>query len=165
MTANLDRLMQSLAAEAGLLEEMSVLLNEERRSVVNLDAAALEVETERKKELQARLESSSSLCRQQLHRLGEELRLPGVKTISEVLPRLSGAEHVALKQAQQRLLRLGGEVDRQQSLNRNLLENSLNLVNESLQFFNSLLTRRPTYGQHGMMMDSGSGIRLVNKEI
>jgi hypothetical protein len=165
MTASLNHFMQALSANKAVLEELAAFLTEEQQSIVNLDTAAIEGRAERKKLLLAQLESCATTCRLRLRQLGQELQLPQAETISALLPRLAGTQRTALQKLQQGLQELSDEVNRLLAFNRELLDSSLGIINSSLQFFNSLLTKRPTYGQHGMMMDSGSSIRLVNKEI
>lgn len=165
MTASLNALMQALATNKTVLTELAAFLDEEQRSVVNLDAAAIDGQAERKQELMARLEATGASCQERLRQAAQELQLPQAETLSALMPRLAATERIALQQMQKALQALGIRVNRQLALNRELLDNSLNLVNDSLQFFNRMLTRRPTYGQQGMMMEGGSGIRLVNKEI
>jgi chromosome segregation ATPase len=165
MTASLNQFMQALSANKAVLEELAAFLTEEQQSIVNLDTIAIEGRAERKKLLLAQLETSATTCRQRLRQLAQELQLPQAETISALLPRLTGTQRTALQNLQQGLQQLSDEVNRLLAFNRELLDSSLGIINSSLQFFNSLLTKRPTYGQHGMMMDSGSSIRLVNKEI
>jgi flagellar biosynthesis/type III secretory pathway chaperone len=165
MTASLNNFMQALSANEAALRELAAFLDEEQQSIVNLDSAAIEGRVERKNLLLARLEGCAADCRLRLRQLGRELQLPQAETISALLPRLTGVQQAALRKLQQSLQELSDEVNRLLAFNRELLDSSLGIINSSLQFFNSLLTKRPTYGQHGMMMDSGSSIRLVNKEI
>jgi len=164
MTDSINKFMQGLTEKKALLETMLVFLQEEQKSVVNLDAESVEKHTEKKKDLMAKLEMSAISCHKQLRVVAKELLLPQAETISEILPALSPSLRAMLQQLQKQLQSLSEKVNRQLSLNRELLDNSLHLVNNSLQFFNNLLTKRPTYGNQGRMNEGGSGIRLINRE-
>jgi hypothetical protein len=165
MSASSSNLVQALSANKVVLDEMNRLLNEELENIVKMDANAIEEIGPRKKTLMSRLDSSSGECQKLLHTLAMELQLPQAQTLSEILPRLTGADRNALQQLQKALQELGDQVNNQLTRNRELLENSVEMVNNSLHFFNNLLTKRPTYGQQGALLDGGAGVRLVNKEV
>ena len=165
MASYLSELVDALSRKRMVLEELFTLLEAEQRSIIEVDVARLENLDDRKRELLTLLERISGECRLLIKSAAEDLHVQKADNLSSILPKISPPVRDKLKGLQARLLELGESVQKVLSFNKDLLESSLQHVNDSLEFFNSLFMRRSTYGESGSMVRSSNEVRLVCKEI
>lgn len=165
MKGSIAVLIASLTEKGELLKQLKVLLQEEQSCLIALDLAKLE---ENQQEITAAMERMAQLskgCKSMIDSLGAELGLAGNVTLSPVIARLAQPEQQALREAQSKVAAdsraLGGALD----LNRGLLEDSLKMVDKSVNFFNRLFNPGDTYGVAGAIVSRRGGSRFVCKEI
>ena len=165
MSETISQLQQALTAHKEAMAELLKLLEREQRTILEHDLAGLDAHGESKRRLLVSLETAANSCRQLIHRAAAELKTPSAANLSALLPYLPLRQRPVLQNLQRHLTETGNTLNRQLTLNRELLQGNLKAVNSSLQFFNNLLSRQTTYGEQGRMVAGGSGIRLVCKEI
>jgi flagellar biosynthesis/type III secretory pathway chaperone len=165
MAATLSELFNALDGKRAALEELVALLEEEQRSIVEIDIANLEMLDERKRKILGTLERSNAECRRLVLMAGTELSLTGTDSLSPLIAKAPAQLRLPLKNVQARLVELGESLARIIDFNRDLLDGSLRHVQESLTFLSSFFTQRSTYGVAGSMVQSRNDVRLVCKEI
>lgn len=165
MSERIDRLLDCLNEKQLLLEGLLMLLDEERRRIVELDAPAVEAGSEAKLRLFGLLEQSKRSCEAALREAARELGCPGASTLSELLGAVRQPRRGRLETTRQRLMELIGAVNRLNGINRDLLYGSLNTINRSLDFFRNSFGVVRTYSGEGRMLSGVTAGRLVCGEI
>ncbi|HMN01766.1 MAG TPA: flagellar protein FlgN [Geobacter anodireducens] len=163
MDKGLSRLVELLNARGASMEEMVRLLEEERASIVALQAERLQAAVEHKVQVVARMEELDDDCRKVI---ADEARARGLgeATLSPLLTGTPSPEKAELAGLQARLSTLAREIRDMIAANRLLLEPSWVTVGRSLAFFQSRLTVAETYGHSGSMVERSSG-GILRKEI
>lgn len=163
MDKGLSRLVELLNARGASMEEMVRLLEEERASIVALQAERLQATVEQKVQVAARMEELDGDCRRAI---ADEARVRGLgeATLSPLLTGNPSPEKAELAGLQTRLSTLAQEIREMIADNRRLLETSMVTVGRSLAFFQSRLTVAETYGNSGSMVERSSG-GILRKEI
>lgn len=165
MSAQLGRLLACLEEKEVILENMILLLDEERNLIENLDAAGVEEMNRRKLYTLQQLEGSRRACGEAVARAAEELGLPEASTLSSVIGALPGPVRAELQKAQDRLLELAHKLKRVNCLNRDLLISSLAAINRSLEYFRGSFGVVTTYSVEGRMLSGVSGGRYLHGEM
>jgi flagellar biosynthesis/type III secretory pathway chaperone len=164
MTGTIANLIDALRQKGTLLDEMCRLLEEEQQCITALDTAKLEANQAEIDLALTKMAKLNSDCGTLLSRSAAELGLEG-SALSPVIAGARGREKEILKGLQDELARASSAVQNLLSVNHDLLQDSLGLVNRSLSFFNRMLNHQNTYGDAGRMITSSTGARLVCKEI
>ncbi|MBU5611493.1 flagellar protein FlgN [Geomonas azotofigens] len=166
MDRSIVELIAALCEKGVLLDQMQALLQEEQECMSSLDMARLE---ENQQEIGAgmeRLAKLSEQCQQMIAAIGTDLGMPGNTTLSPIIERLSAPEKQALKEAQQSVTGNAQALQGALALHRRLIEDSLNVVGRSVNFFNRLFNPGQTYGGAGAFVNAGRGNSgFVSKEI
>jgi flagellar biosynthesis/type III secretory pathway chaperone len=165
MANSTDRLIEALIQKEVALAELLQVMEQEQRSIMEVNLGNLEVQVERKKEAFARLQQSTALCRQLMTQLAGELELPGAERLSQLLPKLAAPQREELQRLQGHLLEMGEVLKRAESTNKSLLEGALITVNRTLDFFGRIFSRSNTYGEAGRMVGAGCSPRLLRREV
>lgn len=158
-------LIMMLSEKRELMERLACLLEDEQRSIVNLDVAALDRMDIQKRNLVVELESIGNNSRQALRRAAQQLGLPADANLSAIIDRAEGGPREVLRELQERLMVAAANLQRAIGRNRDLLRGSLQMVGRSLEFFNNVLSRTGTYGQEGRLKADAGNVRLVSREI
>lgn len=164
MGAAVTELLAALSEKGELLTRLNALLEEERSSLTALDLARLEENQQDVNEAMERLAALSDSCRRTIGSLGAELGLGETVSLTPVIGRLAGPEQVALQEAQALVAARSRALSGTLALNRGLLEDSLNVVDGSVNFFNRLFNPGDTYGVGGSIVSRRGGSRFVCKE-
>ena len=166
MDRNVVELIAALCEKGVLLDQMQALLQEEQECMTSLDLARLE---ENQQEITAgmeRLARLSGQCQEMIAAIGTDLGMPGNSTLSPIIERLGAPEKRALKEAQQSVTGNARALQGALALHRRLIEDSLNVVGRSVNFFNRLFNPGQTYGGAGAFVNAGRGNSgFVSKEI
>lgn len=165
MTTDIDALITALKEKGALLDEMYRLLEEEQNCIVALDMARLEANQSAIDSAMVRMERLNVNCRALLAKAGDTFGLDNNGRLTPLIERTAGRERLMLQGLQKDLTTSTTAVDNLLSLNRGLLQDSLGIVDRSLNFFNGLFNSPTTYGEAGRMKNTKSGARLVCKEI
>jgi hypothetical protein len=113
-----------------------------------------------------RLERLSGQCQQMIVAMGADLGMPGNTTLSPIIERLGAPEQAALKEAQESVSGNASALQGALALHRRLVEDSLNVVGRSVNFFNRIFNPGQTYGGAGAFVNAGRGATgFVSKEI
>ena len=165
MNRSIEELAKALSEKGALLKELKALLQQEQSCLVSLDLARLE---ENQQEIAGKMERMARLseeCRAMIASIGAELGLPGKATLSPIIARLAQPERKALAEAQALVADASGALGGALALNRGLLEDSIRVVDRSVNFFNRLFNPGDTYGGAGSIVARRGGSRFVCKEI
>jgi hypothetical protein len=165
MKRNIAELISTLANKGELLREMRRLLQQEQACLVALDMVKLEENQQEIARVMVRMAELSDSCRAKISVIGVELGLPGNASLSPIIARMSHPEKGALREAQARIAADSQGLSGTLALNRGLLEDSLKVVERSVNFFNRLFNPVDTYGLAGSMVARPGGSRFVCKEI
>lgn len=165
MKPGIADLIATLATKGELMQELKRLLNREQSCLVALDLAGLEETQQEIARAMERMAEVSDLCRSKVAALGEELGLTGRATLSPIIERMQNPEKGALREAQTRVTAQARALEGAVTLNRGLLEDSLKVVEYSVNFFNRLFNPGDTYGFAGALVSRRGGSRFVCKEI
>jgi len=164
MNRNIAELIAALSDKGELLNQLHSLLQEEQNCLTSLDLARLEENQQEMMSAMERLARLSENCKKMMEAIGSELGLAGEVSLSPIIARLAQPEQKALREAQVKISTgshsLGGAL----ALNRGLLEDSLKVVDRSVNFFNRLFNPGNTYGVAGSIVSSRGGSRFVCKE-
>lgn len=164
MSAAVTELLAALSEKGELLTRLNALLEEERSSLTSLDLAGLEENQQDVNEAMERLATLSESCRRMIGSLGAEFGLGETVSLTPVIAQLAGAEKGALQEAQALVAARSRALSGTLALNRGLLEDSLNVVDGSVSFFNRLFNPGDTYGMGGSIVSRRGGSRFVCKE-
>lgn len=165
MAQSVHELINSLTENDRIVGELLQLLEEEQQNVTQLKGDRVEEVACRIRDLLGRLEAAASDIRRILARLAREVGLQDGATLSRIIPLLELPQRKALEELRARLIERGELVNRLLEFNRELLSGGLQAVNNALDFFKSVMTRRTTYGDQGRLLDGSNGVRLVNREV
>ena len=165
MKRNITELISTLAEKGKLLQEMRRLLQQEQACLASLDLAGLEENQQVIASTMARMAQLSDGCKAKIAAVGAELGLPGDATLTPIIARMAQPEQGALREAQTRIAADSKELNGTLALNRTLLEDSLKMVDRSVNFFNRLFNPGDTYGLAGSIVARRGGSRFVCKEI
>ncbi|MBJ6801199.1 flagellar protein FlgN [Geomonas propionica] len=166
MDRNVVELIAALCEKGVLLDQLQALLQEEQECMTSLDMARLEQNQQEIAAGMERLERLSGQCRQMIASIGADLGMPGNSTLSPIIERLAAPEKEALKEAQQSVTGNARALQGALALHRRLVEDSLNVVGRSVNFFNRLFNPGQTYGGAGAFVNAGRGASgFVSKEI
>lgn len=165
MKQNIKELIVALSEKGLLLAEMTRLLEEEQACMASLDLALMEKNQQQIDKATEGLAELSNRCQNMIDSIGSELGLAGNQTLTPIIERMGQPESGALKIAQSRVAEQSKTLEGALTLNRVVLEDSLKLVEGSLNFFNRILNPVDTYGNAGSMVSRRGGSRLVCKEI
>lgn len=158
-----DRLRENLERKISLLSRLESVLREEREAIVSLDLARMEETDARKREVIRELDLNGEESRTLLREGVAAAGLSPESTLSVLLGTLPPPEREQLQRVQAEALEKGRRVDREITVNRELLVSSLRTVNASLDFFHRMFTLGTTYGEGGKISGE-SGVRLVSRE-
>lgn len=165
MKQNITELISKLAEKGTLLQEMRGLLQREQTCLASLDLVSLEENQQAIACTMDRMAQLTDACKAMIAAVGSELGLSGNVTLSPIIARMAQPEQGALREVQTRItadsLALGGAL----ALNRTLLEDSLRMVERSVNFFNRLFSPGDTYGLAGSIVSRRGSSRFVCKEI
>lgn len=164
MANSTEQLIEALGQKEIALAELVGILEEEQRSLLELDLASLDLQVTRKAEALAGLRQRAARCRSLMAQLSQELGIPEAKTLSALLPALPSPDREELCGLQERLLELGESGKRQEAANDSLLKGALLTVNRSLEFFGRLFSRSATYGEGGRLMGGACSPKLLRRE-
>jgi len=165
MDRSIVELIAALCEKGVLIDQLKALLREEQECMVSLDLARIE---ENQQEIVAgmeRLKLLSEKCRQMIACIGSELGIPGNKTLSPIIEKLGAPEKQALKEAQESVTANAQALTGALALHGRLVEDSLNLVGRSVNFFNRLFNPGNTYGVAGSLVSGRGSSGFVSKEI
>jgi hypothetical protein len=165
MNGSIAELTASLGAKAALLKELQVLSQQEQSCLVALDLEALDENQQKLEEAMERMERLTERCRGLISSIASELGLPGTATLSPIVSRTGPPQQRALREAQARVIAESKALNDAVALNRGLLEDSLDVVQRSVDFFNRLFNPGDTYGLAGSLVARRGGSRFVCKEV
>jgi len=165
MSDSIKTLTERLSAKEVLLNELMLLMDEERACIVEMDSAGLESRRENKILLVERLAKAKASCREALEDSSQELGLSPDAALSTLIEALHPSRREGLAAARRRIVDLVEKLNRSNSFNRDLLHRSLIMVNRSIEFYNSRLGSSDTYSGSGRMVSGITGGKLVKGEI
>ena len=166
MQSCLPQLVNALSGKRASMEELLLILQNEQRSIIDIDLDSLTTLEGRKKELLTAIERNNAECRLLFKEASLELNLDKVENLTPIISVAPPPVCHDLKGLQTKLRELGHTMKQLLDFNKELLEGSLSHMRESITFFNSVMQRQgSTYGYAGNMLDSGNKVRLVCKEI
>ncbi|HEU0265270.1 MAG TPA: flagellar protein FlgN, partial [Geobacterales bacterium] len=138
---------------------------EEQRCIVELDLERLSSNAREKEESLARIEELSGHCRELIAAIGSDLGLTQPRSLSALLSRLEQPTRRQVMELQQRLMSTALSVDRLQTTNRQLIADSIAMVQGTMSFFGRALSATDTYGEEGTMQENQSSAPMVRQEI
>lgn len=165
MDRSIVALIAALCEKGVLIDQLKALLQEEQECMASLDLAKIE---ENQQEIVAgmeRLRLLSEKCREMIACIGGELGIPGNTTLSPIIERLGPQEKKALKEAQESVVGNAQALTGALALHKRLIEDSLNVVGRSVNFFNRLFNPGNTYGVAGSLVSGRGASGFVSKEI
>lgn len=165
MTSSLAGLNILLTENEKVLTELAAALKEEQRCIVELDLEQLAQNGCRKEELTARLTRLREECCLLMKQAGSELGLSDIPSLSPLIAATTVTEQRKLRPSQQRLSSLAQAVERQYAMNRQMLENSLTMIKNSMALFGRLLGGSDTYGAQGQINSSRASGGIFRQEI
>ena len=165
MNHDTTQLITTLSEKGELLREMKGLLQEEQACMIALDLEALECNQQQIGRTMERMAQVSESCKSMIAALGSGLGLSDTATLSPVIERLPPSQQVTLRELQQRVTADSRELSGALTLNRGLIEDSLKVVQHSVNFFNRLFNPVDTYGVAGSLVSRRGGSHFVCKEI
>ena len=164
MGAAVTELLAALNEKGELLARLNTLLREEQSCLTSLDLPGLEENQQEVNDAVERLATLSESCRSMIGALGTELGLGQGVSLTPIIGSLKGSEKGALREAQAAVAAGSQALSGTLALNRGLLEDSLAVVDGSVNFFNRLLNPGDTYGIGGSIVSRRGGSRFVCKE-
>jgi hypothetical protein len=162
---SLKELIAVLSEKAVLLESVQKALEEERRCLIECRPEGLDEKTRDAEESISRLNKLNSRFRTLLARTGEELGLPGVETLSALIPAVEPQKRIQLKELQERCFSAAGAIGGIIALNQALIKNSLEIIGHSLSLFSNLLGGAETYGAAGRVSSGKAAAGIFCREI
>lgn len=165
MERSIVELIAALCEKGVLIDQLKALLQEEQECMASLDLARME---ENQQEIvlgMERLRGLSEKCQCMIGSIGVDLGMPGNSTLSPILEKLGQPERQALKDAQLAVTGNAQALQGALALHRRLIEDSLNLVGRSVNFFNRLFNPGDTYGVAGSLVSRRGASGFVSKEI
>lgn len=165
MAGDMARLVALLARKGEVMEEMVRSLGEEQEGIIAMNPGAVTASCRKREEIAARLAPLTDECREVMALAGAERGLSGSITLSRLIESATDTERNDLLPLQQRLVRLGGSLQRQQELNRRLLAQSLGVIERSVSLLSRLLGGCDTYGVHGRVSTGIAGVNILSREI
>ncbi len=165
MASDMEELINLLSEKEQAMEELTLLLAEERRCISALEIESLLKNCDLKEENTARLARLKNKCSEllQLASAGQELH--GSTTLSTVIAAAGAPDQARLRALQQRLTKLALQLERQLALNGGILDSSLAMIGSSMTMFAKLFGGGETYGARGLISSCGMGGSILRREI
>lgn len=164
MKQSIAELIAALSEKRAVLNLLQALLKKEQECLSALDLAGLEENQQAVVEKMEQLARLSERCKLMIAGIGVELGLGENSTLSPIIARLGQPEQQALKEAQAAINAGSKALGSALALNRGLLQDSLQVVERSVGFFNRLFNPNDTYGMAGSLVARRGGSRFVCKE-
>jgi hypothetical protein len=165
MKPSISELLTALTEKVALLKELQVLSQQEQSCLVALDLQSLDENQQKLEEVMDRMERVTNRCRGLISAIAIDLGLSGHTSLSPIISRMKQPEQGALKEAQAQVMAESKALNGVLALNRGLLEESLDVVQRSVEFFNRLFNPGETYGVAGSLVARRGGSRFVCKEV
>ncbi len=165
MAESVAELITALGDNHSALEEFRQLLQEEQRCIVDLDLSGLSTNGESKEKILLQLQTLNGICQEHLRRAGMEMGLAADSSLTPLIAKAAPPVRDTLLKLQNSIFDVAGAVNRLNSVNRELLQNSLSMTSRSMEFFLKLLQSTDTYGAGGQMAEGTAQIRLLCQEI
>lgn len=163
--ATANRLTDVLTQQVAALQELQQVLQLEQKAIVDLDTAEMELLNSRKEELLIRQRAVADTLRQTMSETAAELRLPGSATLTEIIDAMPASMKAQVQPLQQTARQTGSSVSVVAGQNRQMLEQFLGVVNDSLGFILRILNTSNTYGVRGTYLPNHqAGAVMVSKE-
>lgn len=163
--ATANRLTDVLTQQVTVLQELQQVLQLEQKAILDLDTAEMELLNSRKEELLIRQRAAADTLRLAMSETAAELRLPGSATLSEIIDAMPVPMKAQVQPLQQAVRQTGSSVSVVAGQNRQMLEQFLGVVNDSLGFILRILNTSNTYGVRGTYLPNHqAGAVMVSKE-
>ena len=164
MKQSVAQLIAAFSEKGTVLKRLETLVQQEQGLLAALDLAGLEQNQQEMAEVMERLARLSDSCKGLMVAIGAELGLADSSTLSPIIARLAPPEQQALSEAQASIAAGSKALGSALTLNQGLLEDSLQVVERSVSFFNRLFNPNDTYGMAGSLVARRGGSRFVCKE-
>jgi hypothetical protein len=147
------------------LHDMKFLLIKEREDIVSFNLKGLGERQTRIEELFERIRSMSEKIAAEIADACEKNGAPGETMLSSLISKLSQSDGDKLALLRAEIHKTSAEVDNALKVNRGILEDSVALTSQSMDFFTGMLKNSSTYGQAGRFVETVDRSRIINREI
>lgn len=161
---NLYNLLQSLQ---DILNQLAISLQRERSDIVKLDTTNLAKEGTELADLFSKIEPMNLEIKKAVSEACVGVALNGEHTISNLLKFVTKQERELLKKMQQSVRTSSEAINNALTVNKSLLNDSLQFTTLSMQMFTNALkqTTSTTYGQQGRFVNAPEQPHIICKEI
>jgi hypothetical protein len=165
MANSIAELIRHLAENERAMEELMLALADEQASIVGMDLKRLNDSVGRKEDATQRLIGLQLVCSKLISRAGTELGCQDIRNLSSLVAVATSEKKDELHHLQQRQMRLASSLERQFGLNRKMLVNSIDMIQNSMAQFSRLIGGCDTYGVQGRINNGRTTGAVLCREV
>jgi predicted transcriptional regulator len=160
----LKKLMEVLAIEAGLLDDLLALLERESAELGNIDIIAMAASNQDKEMLISKIAEHSPHMQQAVSACAVREGLAAATSLGALAEHLSKKGRKELLQEQQRLNKTADKIKQAAALNQEIAEKFATMVTTSLGLITRLINQSNVYGASGGYQQRPAGAVMINRE-
>lgn len=160
----MKKLMEVIAVESGLLNELLQVLKRETAEMTDVDVAAMNLSNLAKDELIARINSHASLFQKALNRVAAVEGIASPVTLGTLVDHLVKRGNSDLLTHHQQMCATVEEIRQIAVLNRDIAERFAASVTSSLTLITRLINQSNVYGASGSYQQRPASAVMINRE-
>lgn len=140
---NIGSLIQLLKEETSVYSKIIEVLKEEKKALINLDTESINITANKKEMLSLKIKSLEEARDLILEKISQDFNILKTKlTISEISSNIEEPFSSEITSLKNNLLSLINEIQILNSQNRFFLQNSINIINDSMEFLRRSLGKK-----------------------
>lgn len=160
----LKKLMETLAIEAGLLDDLLALLERESAELGNIDINAMAVSNQDKEMLINKIAGHSPHMQQAVSACAVREGLAAATSLAALAEHLSKKGNRELLSKQQQISKTAAKIKQAAALNQEIAERFAAMVTTSLGLITRLVNQSNVYGASGGYQQRPTGAVMINRE-
>lgn len=160
----LNELLDRLAVQSGLLDELLAVLERETVEMGNINVNAMAEVNQAKEELINRISGHTQTMQQALSGLAVSYDLPATTSLKGIAEHLAKNGNGELLLKLERLSRTSDRIQQVAALNREIAERFSTTITTSLTLITRLINQSNVYGASGGYQRNSTGAVMINRE-
>ncbi len=160
----LKKLMEALAIEAGLLDDLLALLERESAELGNIDIIAMAASNQDKEMLITKIAEHSTQMQQAVSACAVSERLAASTSLGALAEHLSKKGHRELLSKRQQMSKTADKIKQAAALNQEIAERFAAMVTTSLGLITRLINQSNVYGASGGYQQRPASAVMINRE-
>lgn len=161
----IKELINHLAAQLKLLEELLTVLERETHEMAGINLAAMAEINALKEDLSIRIEAHTVPLRPLIEEVAVSTGLRPGATLGELAVLMGNQENKEIPRLHQKLNHVAGRIQQVAAMNRDIAENFVKTVTLSLNFLSRIINQSQLYGASGGFQRNQTGAAIINRKV